>query len=57
MDLPKSDESETGRRTGGRYFGNIYIQGSKKKFSEWGRPIVENVPTPCESIFKLSRAP
>ncbi len=57
MDLPRSDESETGRRTGGRYFGNIYIPGSKKKFSEWGRPIVENVPTPCGSILELSRAP
>ena len=29
----------------------------KKRFSEWGLPGVENVPTPLETIFKLSRAP
>ena len=31
MDLPRSDESETGRRTSGgwSYFGNIYIPGSE----------------------------
>ena len=27
------------------------------KFSEWGLPGVENVPTPLESVFILSRGP
>ncbi len=29
----------------------------KKKFSEWGWPGVENVPTPLETIFNISRGP
>ena len=38
-----------------RGFGGRKSRG--KKFSEWGLPGVENVPTPLESLFMLSRAP
>ncbi len=31
--------------------------GKKKMFSEWGWPGVENVPTPLETIFDISRGP
>ena len=31
--------------------------GKTKKFSEWTFPGVENVPTPLETIFNVSRGP